>query len=203
MADPGVEPDRRLVEEEHSRRRHERSGDLEPPPLAAAVARDRSFENLREPERADDLADPPARRRRRDIPEARVDLEVAPAAQRAVHDRLLEHDAAHPAGSGRVGHDIDAVEPRAAAGRLDRGRQHAHGRGLAGPVLAEQAEDLARGDLEVKALDGLHAAGIGLSKPLDRDRGDGESGYLVHGGLLGHIACVWSVTPMTNREKGM
>ena len=50
------------------------------------------------------------------------------------------------------------------AGRRDRGRQHADRRRLARAVWPEQAEDLARGDLEVDALHRLDVAGVRLAQ---------------------------------------
>ncbi len=110
-----------------------------------------------------------------DAPEGGVDLEVPPAGQRAVDHRLLEDDAAHPAGGERLLRHVETREPGAAGCRLDRRRQHADRRGLAGPVRAEQAEDLAGRDLEVDAPHGFDAALIRLAE-------------------LGHFDCV-HVTP--------
>ena len=56
-ADPRVQADGRLVEEEDARPGHQRPRDLEPPPLAAAVAADRAVEDVREPERVGELVD--------------------------------------------------------------------------------------------------------------------------------------------------
>ena len=45
-----------------------------------------------------------------DAPQPRVELEVPPAAERAVDDRLLEDDAADAAGGERLGGDVEAGE---------------------------------------------------------------------------------------------
>ena len=57
MTDPRVEPDRRLVEEQDTGGGDERPGDLEPPALAAAVARHRPVDQLGETEGVDELVD--------------------------------------------------------------------------------------------------------------------------------------------------
>src|SRR5207244_5115371 len=51
VSDPRVEPDRRLVEEEHTWRGDGRTRDLEPPSLAAAVALDGALDERGDPQR--------------------------------------------------------------------------------------------------------------------------------------------------------
>ena len=53
-ADAGVEADCRLVEKEHAGARDERSGDLQPPALAAAVAPDGPVDQLSEVEQVEE-----------------------------------------------------------------------------------------------------------------------------------------------------
>src|SRR5207248_312642 len=55
VTDARVEPDRRLVEEQHLGTRDERSRDLEPSALPAAVARNRTVELLCDAERVTQL----------------------------------------------------------------------------------------------------------------------------------------------------
>ena len=58
---------------------------------------------------------------------------------------LVDHaDAERPPGPGRVDADIAPTDPDLARVGLVQPRQDAHERRLAGPVLAEQAEHLAR-----------------------------------------------------------
>jgi hypothetical protein len=66
------------------------------------------------------------------------------------------------AGRQRAAYDVVPAERGAAARRHDRRREHPDRRRLAGPVRAEQPEDLAGLDLEVDALDRLDATGIRL-----------------------------------------
>ena len=105
VADARVEPDGRLVEEQHLRLGDERAGDLEPPPLAAAVGPDRPVDELGEAERVGELGDappPPAG----STPHSRAcRSRLRAAGERPVDDRVLEDDAA------------DARGPRAARGR--------------------------------------------------------------------------------------
>src|SRR5690606_16076733 len=69
----------------------------------------------------------------------------------------------------RVGGEVGAADDGAALGGLEEGRQHPHRGGLAGPVGAEESEDLPFFDGEVDAAYGLYllAAGLeGLLQPL-------------------------------------
>ena len=76
--------------------------------------------------------------------EAAVEVEVLPHGQRPVERVGLRHDADHLLGRGRVARRRRCRRraPRPLVG-IDPGREHARGRGLAGAVRAEQAEDLA------------------------------------------------------------
>ena len=66
--------------------------------------------------------------------------------------------------------DRHAEHAELAAARPGQPHDHAHGRGLAGAVRAEQA-DAARGrDLEINALDGMHPA-VGFLEALARITG--------------------------------
>ena len=102
VPDAWIEPDRRLVEEQDSRVGDERAGDLQPASLTTAVTRDRPVDELGQSHGVDQLADPASRRPRPYAPQPRVQLEVGPAAQRAVDDRILEHHAAHAPGEQRL-----------------------------------------------------------------------------------------------------
>src|SRR5262245_22616291 len=97
-------------------------------------------------------------------------LEVSSAGQRAIDDRLLEDHAADRAGGQRLGCDVEAAEPGAAAGRGDRRREDSDGRRLARSVRPEEAEDLASGHLEVDSPHRLDIAGIRLAKATCFDR---------------------------------
>jgi hypothetical protein len=66
-------------------------------------------------------------------------------------------DVADPAAHlARFAAQVGSGDRRLAAVGLDERRQHAQGRGLAGSIRAEEAEDLPLGDLEVDAADRVH-----------------------------------------------
>src|SRR3954465_11088223 len=92
--DARIESDRRLVEEQDAWLGDQRAGDLEAPPLAAAVAADLAGEDLVEPERLGEIGDPRRRRLEVDAPQLGVQLEVRTAGEAAVDDGVLEDDAA-------------------------------------------------------------------------------------------------------------
>ena len=173
VADARVEPDGRLVEEEHLRLGNERPRDLEPTPLAAAVGRDGPVEQLGEAERLGELRHAGSRRGRFDTPQARVDVEVPPPGQGPVDDGVLEDDTACAARCERLGRHVEAGEAGASAGRDDGGREHPDRRRLAGAVRADEAEHLAVLDLEVDSPHRFDPARIGLLEPAHLDRGAG------------------------------
>src|SRR5436305_1279382 len=84
VADARVESDSRLVEEQHARCGYERTGDLEPAALAAAVALDRPVELLLDAERLAQLVDAPARLVVFHRPKAAVQGQVLTSGQAAV-----------------------------------------------------------------------------------------------------------------------
>jgi len=57
VADPRIQADGRLVEEEHARRGDQRAGDLQPAALTAAVAAHRAVDERAQAERLDELGD--------------------------------------------------------------------------------------------------------------------------------------------------
>src|SRR5439155_17148770 len=76
VANTRVETDGRLVEEQHLGLRNERTRNLQPPPLAAAVARNRPAEQFGETERVGKLGDPAAGGGGIGAPKAGMDVEV-------------------------------------------------------------------------------------------------------------------------------
>ena len=113
-ADPRVEADGRLVEEEHARPRDERTRDLQPPSLAAAVGRDRPIEQLGEPEDVGELLDArgglaPGSTRQSRAWMSRLRRPVRDRSTTASWKTTLEIERA---ASGSV-HDVEAREPRA------------------------------------------------------------------------------------------
>ena len=93
------------------------------------------------------------------------------AGHQRIQRRLLEGDADLAADRRRVVDDVEAGDPRRAAGRPQQRRQHPHGGGLAGPIRAEEGEDLALGNLEVDSGDRGDAPLEAPLQVLDFDRG--------------------------------
>ena len=143
-----VEPRRRLVEEEKVGVADEREAEVEPAALAPGERADSRIALLLEPDQLDDLVDRP---RLLVIPAE--EREALADGQRRVHRRGLEDDAdllaPPPIGSGRV----RAEHGHRAGVALAVALEDLDGRGLARAVWAEEAEDLARGDLEADAAD--------------------------------------------------
>src|SRR6185437_2575660 len=134
VADAGVEPDGGLVQEQDLGIAEKRPGDLEPPALPAAVARDRSREQVGDAEPLRQIALPLTGLGWRNPPEPAVNVEVAVAAQRSIDDRILKDDAGGGAGANRVAGDVDPGQEGLARARPDRRRQHPDDRRLAGAV---------------------------------------------------------------------
>jgi hypothetical protein len=71
-----------------------------------------------------------------------------------------------------------------AGGRVDDAADDADQRRLAGPVGAEEREDLAAPDLQIDILERLEAGGVGLREIRDRDDGLHESAKHERGRLV-------------------
>ena len=153
-----VDAGRRLVEEEHLRLVDERAGDHQPLREAAGELEDHRAGAVGERELLEQLVRPRAGLRARHAEEAAVVVEVLPDGERAVERVRLRDDADLALDGGRVAPDVEAGDERPALRRDDRRRQHPDRRRLAGPVRAEQAEELAAADLEVEPVDGNEVA---------------------------------------------
>ena len=173
MAGLGVEPRGRLVEEEHLRPVREGAGDHQALGEPARELEDHRGRPLAECELLEQLVGAVPGRAAGEAEEAAVVVEVLPDRERAVERVRLRDDPDPALRRGRVGADVDPGDERAAAGGDDGGRQHPDRRRLAGPVRAEQPEELAGLDLEIDAVDGRHRAGVArkdLAEPLRPDR---------------------------------
>src|SRR5581483_4778720 len=160
----GVEARRRLVEEEHLGIADQPEPEVEAPPLAAGERPYPRVPLLGEADELDHLV-----RVARPLVVAGEQIEVLGDAQVLVHRTRLEDDAdtlppVAPGALGVLAEDGDraGVTPPVSLEDLDRGR-------LARAVRAEQAEHLARGDLEIDPADGLVRA-VRLVQALDGDR---------------------------------
>jgi len=190
VTDARVEPDGRLVEEQHLGLRHQRPGDLQPSPLPAAVAGNRPVGEAAEAEGVEHVGNPGPNLVAAQPPQAGMDLEVAPAGERAVDDGLLEHHGARSPGSPRLAAHVVPGDTGSATGRHHSRRQHPDRRRLARAVGTEEAEDLAGRDREVDPLHRIDTTGIGLAQPDDFDRRCGLNQRDAH-------------APRTEHERGM
>jgi hypothetical protein len=134
--------------------------------LRNALVRYRSlFDELLRPE--DGAAD-----RRTDLPSDRRAEEVDGPAETAPDMRAATER--RDAYSG-VGDDVDSGDGRLPVRGADAGREHAHGRRLAGPVRAEEPEHLARLHREGDAVDGVDLRlRVALDEPAHGDGGGGR-----------------------------
>ena len=89
--------------------------------------------------------------------------------------------------------DVVTVDGDRAAARVDDAADDVDQRRLAGAVRAEQTENLAAPDLEIRVLQRLEAGRIGLRQILDRDD-------RLHEALRGGALMIWIVHAMTSRS---
>src|SRR6185369_11339936 len=158
-----VETRRRLVQEEDLRAVDDPEADVEPAAHAAGVRAGSPIRSGLEVERA-----------------AAGLGRIGRAALRDVADAL--------ANEPRLAPEAGTRDRSLAGGRLDQRREHPEGRGLARAVGAQEAEDLARVDMEVDAGDRLDGSRAGLERALEivrvDHRGAGEAG-------IRHVDAPW------------
>ncbi len=107
--------------------------------------------------------------------QAGVQLQVLPDGQLLVEREGLAHVADPAAGLDVLGIDGLAEQRGRALGGGQEAGQHLHGRGLAGPVRAEEAEDLAPLDPHVDMIDRHEVAeALGQAPGLDHRRATGR-----------------------------
>ena len=159
-----VEARRRLVEEEQLWIPDQRDREIEPAALAAGQRPALRIRLLLEP---DELEDVPRRARIVVVPGEELEM----LADREVREQLaaLGHDADPPTPSAVCAFWVGAEHANLAGVATAIAHQDLDGRRLAGAVRAEQAEDLARRQLEVDPAHGLDAV-VGLSNAGDLDR---------------------------------
>ena len=163
-----VEPGGRLVEKEELGVAHQRAGEREPLPLAARELADARSRLLAELYQVDDL---------RGIGAARI--EAPEQADRLRHRELLgelgllERDPEQLTELAVVGAPAPAQDHDLAGVRLGEALADLDGGGLAGAVGPEEAEALARTDLEVEAVDGDDVT-VGFAELAEEERGGGS-----------------------------
>ena len=123
-----------------------------PVEATAHAARERPHQpvgRVGEAQALEQLVGPRADHRARQVVEAADHLEVGARGEQVVDGGLLAGEAELRAHDGRIGDDVVPGDRRAALGRAQQRGEDAHRRGLAGAVVAEQAEHRALGDVEV------------------------------------------------------
>ena len=160
----GVEAGRRLVEEEHLRRMHERPGDHHALALTPGEEGRLVAGAVEQAELVEQVVGTALTLARRHPVVGGVEDEVVADRQGAVEVAPLRHDGNLLPGSHRIPHDVDPAHQRPPAGRPYARRQHPHRRRLPRSVRAEQAEHLPRRHTERDAVDGVHGS---LRIPLD------------------------------------
>ena len=164
-----VDRGRRLIEDQNVGILDERIGDAEALEHAARVGVGAVVGARRQADLLEDLVDRVVRLdprdavQRRGEPQVLATREVAVEADRVgeVPDTALDFE--------RTASRIEPDHPRLAFRRLGEAEEHQDGGRLAGAVLAEEPEDLARRDLEVEVVDGDQVA-VHLREPACPDR---------------------------------
>ena len=165
-----VEPRRRLVEHEQLRLVHQRPGDHQPLGHPARVLVDLVGLPPAQAEPVEQLERPlaPVPPRRAEV--GSVEGQVLERRQRPVEVAHLRDDGDPLLDGHRVLADVDPIDEDSTRRRLDPRRHRPDRRRLSRPVRPEQAEDLAPGDYEVDAADGLRPVGrVALAETLDAD----------------------------------
>src|SRR5205085_4616514 len=167
VADPWVEADGRLVQEEDLGSRHQGAGDLQAPTLPAAVRLHWPVEDVAELERLREVVDARPGNGPVDAPQTNVDLQVPPARQRAVDDGLLEDHTADRPRPERLGGHVEAADDGRAPRRAHRRREDADGGRLPRTVRPDESERLAGVDVERDASERLDVSRVGLGEVPD------------------------------------
>ena len=172
-----VEPGRRLVEEQQLGPPDERAAKVEPAAHAARVRLDDPVAGVGQLELLQQLRCASRGLGLRELVQPPEHDQVLAPGQVLVDRGVLPGQADDRAKLLRLLDDVEARDRGVAGVRLQQRREDAHGRGLAGPVRAEQSQDRAFGDLEVHAVE---CADLVLAGPIDLDEAFGGDG--VHGG---------------------
>src|SRR5213082_3386807 len=163
-ADLDVDPGGGLIENQQPRLVHQRACDHQAALHAAGQAARHAPAPLPQLQLLEVLLGALARYRARDAVEARLVDHDGVRGLEHVEVQFLRHDA--DAGLGRLQLVVDVVaeDARLAGGLVDERGDDPDERGLAGAVGSEQREEVAPLDLEVDALERLHAVSVGLGQ---------------------------------------
>ena len=175
VARDGVEAGGWFIEKDDSGLMDEGAGEVQSPFHAAGVALHGAVGGIGEADDFEKVVDAAAGLARRDAEEAGLEGELLSAGLEVIQADFLEGDADELADAVGVGEDIDAADAGGAGGRPQEGGEHADGGGLPGAVLAEEAEDLSLGDVEVDAIDGADIGREVLDETVCGNGGHGRS----------------------------
>ena len=164
----GVEAGGRLVEEEHARAADEAGGQVEAAAHAPGEGLHQRVGGVDEVELLEELAGPLAGFALGQAVEAADHLEVEPAGEEAVDGGLLRGDADAAAHLVGLVDDVEAGHRPRALGGDGEGGEDADRGGLAGAVVAEEAEHGAGRHVEVEVAEGPEVV-VALAEPLGPD----------------------------------
>ncbi|CAM5473184.1 hypothetical protein SSTU70S_05805 [Stutzerimonas stutzeri] len=154
----------RLVEDQQARLVDQRAGDHQPA-LHAAGEHSRGHVTLvPQPQLMQIFFGTLPGDLRRDAVVARLGDEDIEGLFELVEVELLRHHAQAALESGRIAIQVVAEHVHRAAALVHQRGKNADGGGLAGAVGAEQGEEIAFGNVQVDALEGLEAVAIGLGQ---------------------------------------
>src|SRR5665647_3314657 len=166
-----VDPHRGLVEVQDLGPVQQRHADVDAALHAAAELLDPVLLAVGQRDQLEDLVDAFPERIAGEAVHAAPEDEVLAGAHVGVQSDVLGDDADDLFDGLRLADDRMPGDARVAAARPKQTAQHRDGGALAGAVGAEQAEDLALGDVEAHAVEGEHALGrvVLLAQLLDLD----------------------------------
>src|SRR5947209_4043731 len=154
----GVQADGRLVEEQHPGRVEQAPGDLEPSLHPARERLHVLVPTVPQPDELQDLAHADLQLVGWDAVQLAVEAEVLGRGEVAVEGRVLEDEADLPADVVPLGHHVVPRHLGTAGCGAQQGAQHVDGGGFAGTGRPQEAERLARVDLDVHPSDGVDVA---------------------------------------------
>ncbi len=162
-----VETDRRLVEEEHLRQVKQRTDDLDLHPLAEREVPHGLVHEIGDVEQLDQLVPRLRELLARQAVDGPVELERVERRQIPLELVAVAHDERDPAQELTLALRGYASEhARLARRRIEQAGEHLQRRRLAGTVRAEEADHLARPDVERDAVDRAHLARRPAEEPL-------------------------------------
>src|SRR4029453_2866575 len=171
----GVQPDGRLVQEQHPWGVQQAPGDLQPPPHAPRIGLDQVATALPEVDHGQDLLAALGRRGPVDAVQLPVEAQVLLGRQVGVQGRLLEDQAdVAPDLVALPGH-VEAGHPGRPGGGVGQGAEDLDGGRLPGPVGPEEPEGLPRPHVQVDA-----GHRLDLLEALDQSSDGDRRGALVH-----------------------